>query len=164
MNIQELYRPEDLSRLTRKRNIWRAALLLLTALALGICVLLCTRVNTRNAASLERIVIGISILSGWVLITLRYELLVLSRREAEHAAHMLAGPREKREGLLSLSPDSVRIPGSIRVRRLILQEDGQTCRLSVNISKLSQLGELPRTVTVYTVHDYVVALEEESPC
>ena len=160
MNTKELYSPEDLSRLTKKRKRMRILFLILTALALGLCVLLCCMVTTRNAARMERIVILTSILSGWVLITLRYELLVLSRREAEHAAHMLAGPRVTRTGILSLTEDTVRIPGSIRIRRLTLQEGTETYRLSVNVSKLGALGDLPRKVAVTTVYDYVVALEE----
>ncbi len=160
MDTKELYRSEDLSRLTKKRKLWRVLLLALTALALGACVLLCCLVNTRNAARMERTVIIVSTLAGWVLITLRYELLVLVRREAEHTAHMLAGPRVTRTGILSLTGDTVRIPGSIRVRRLTLEDGKETHRLSVNVTKLGELGTLPRQVTVSTVHDYVVALEE----
>lgn len=160
MDIMELYRPEDLSRLTKQRNIWRVLLFTLTAVALGGCVLLCARVNTRNAARTERAVILISILAGWTLITLRYELLVLARREAEHAAHMLAGPRERHSGVLSLTDETVRIPGSVRIRRLTLQEGKDVRRLSVNVTRLKRLGALPRQMTVYTVHDYVVAWEE----
>lgn len=160
MKTYELYRPEDLSRLTKKRKIRRILLLVLTALAVGVCVLLCCLVTTRNAARMELAVILTSIFSGWVLITLRYELLVLTRREAEHMAGMLAGPRVTRTGVLSVTEDTVRIPGSVRVRRLTLQEGKDVRRLSVDVGKLSALGELPRQVTVCTVHDFVVALEE----
>ena len=160
MKTKELYRPEDLSRLMKQRKMWRILLLTLTALAVGVCVLLCTRVTTRNAARMELAVIITSILSGWVLITLRYELLVLARREAEHITHMLAGERVTYTGILSLTEDTVRIPNSIRIRRLTLQEGKDIHRLSVNVKKLKELGELPRQVTVSTVHDFVVALEE----
>ena len=160
MKTKELYRPEDLSRLMKQRKMWRILLLTLTALAVGVCVLLCTRVTTRNAARMELAVIITSILSGWVLITLRYELLVLARREAEHAAHMLAGPRVTCTGTLTLTEDTVRIPGSIRVRGLTLQEGKDVRRLNVNVTKLKQLGQLPRRVTVQTVHGFLVALEE----
>lgn len=160
MNTRELYRPEDLSRLTKQRKIWRVILLTLTALAVGACVLLCCLVNTRNAARMELAVILTSTLSGWALITLRYELVVLARREAEHTANMLAGPRVTRTGTLSLTGDTVRIPGSVRVRRLTLQEGKESCRLSVDASKVKALGELPRQVTVSTVHDFVVAWED----
>lgn len=156
----ELYRPEDLTRLTKQRKIWRIVLLTLTAAAVGACVLLCCGVTTRNAARRELAVILISILSGWTLLTLRYVFLVRSRREAEHAAHMLAGPRVTRSGVLALTEDTVRIPGSVRIRRLTLTENGQACRLSVNVTKQKALGDLPRQVTVCTVHDFVVALEE----
>lgn len=162
METIELYRSEDLIRLTKQRKIMRVLLLTLTALAVGVCVLLCCMVTTRNAARMELAVILTSILSGWILITLRYERLVLVRREAEHAANMLAGERVTRTGILSLTEDTVRIPGSIRVRRLTIQEGKTACRLSVNVKKLKLLGELPRQVTVQTVHDFVVALEEET--
>ena len=160
MNTHELYRPEDLSRLTKQRKIRRAVLLTLTALAAGACVLLCCLVTTRNAARMELAVILTSTLSGWVLITLRYELLVLARREAEHTAHMLAGPRVTRAGVLCLSGDTVRIPNSIRVRRLTLQEGNEVKHLNVNVNRVKALGDLPRQVTVCTVHDFVVAWEE----
>lgn len=160
METYELYRPEELSRLTKQRKIWRVVLLALTALAVGLCVLLCCLVTTRNAARMELTVILTSILSGWVLITLRYELLVLARREAEHAAHMLAGPRVTRTGTLSLAEGAVRIPGSIRIRKLTLQEGAAVHRLSVDASRIKALGDLPRQVTVDTVHDFVVALED----
>ena len=160
MNRRELYRPEDLSRLTKKRKIRRVVLLALTALAAGVCVLLCCLVTTRNARRMELAVILTSVLSGWVLITLRYELLVLARREAEHTANMLAGPRVTRTGTLSLTGDTMRIPNSVRVRRLTLQEGENVCRLSVNAGKVKMLGDLPRQVTVCTVHDFVVALED----
>lgn len=160
MKTIELYRPEDLSRLTKQRKIWRVILLTLTALAVGACVLLCCLVTTRNAARMELAVILTSTLSGWVLITLRYELLVLSRREAEHTAHMLAAPRVTRTGTLSFTGDTVRIPNSIRVRRLTLQEGNEVRHLNVNVKRVKALGSLPRQITVSTVHDFVVAWEE----
>lgn len=163
MKTIELYKPEDLSRLTKKRKIRRVLLLTLTAIALGVCVLLCAQVTTRNAARMQLAVILVSTLSGWVLIALRHKLLVVARREAEHASHMLAGPREKRTGTLCLTEDTVQIPGSVRIRRLTLQEGKESRRISVNATKLKALGALPRQVTLWTVHDYVVALEEETP-
>ena len=160
MNTKELYRPEDLARLTKKRKIWRVVLLTLTALAMGACVLLCCLVTTRNAARMELAVILTSIFSGWILITLRYELVVLARREAEHTANMLAGPRVTRTGTLSFTGETVRIPNSIRVRRLALQEGNEVRHLSVNVTRAKALGDLPRQITVSTVHDFVVAVEE----
>ena len=160
MNTKELYRPEDLARLTKKRKIWRVVLLTLTALAMGACVLLCCLVTTRNAARMELAVILTSIFSGWILITLRYELVVLARREAEHTDNMLAGPRVTRTGTLSFTGETVRIPNSIRVRRLALQEGNEVRHLSVNVTRAKALGDLPRQITVSTVHDFVVALEE----
>ena len=163
MKTTELYSPAELFQMKKRRKRWRALLIFLATLMLGICVFLCLRVTTRNAAVMEKIVILVSILSGWLLITLRDELLVLSKREAEHAAHMLTGPRETLTGTLSLTDDVFRIPGSIRVRRLTLETGEGTRRLSVNVRKLRLLGPLPRTVTVEAVHDFIVAAEEP-PC
>ncbi len=160
MKKTELYRPEDLVRLTKQRKIWRLVLLALTALAAGVCVLLCARVTTRNAARMEFAVILTSTLSGWLLITLRYALVVAARREAEHTKHMLEGPRETRTGVLELTKETVRIPGSIRIRRLTLREGESVRRLNVDANRLKALGDLPRQVTVCTVHDFVAALEE----
>ena len=163
MKTTELYSPAELFQMKKRRKRWRALLIFLATLMLGICVFLCLRVTTRNAAVMEKIVILVSILSGWLLITLRYEMLVLSKREAEHATHMLTGPHEKITGMLSLTEDVFRIPGSIRVRRLTLETDNEVKRLSVSVQKLRMLGDLPRTVTVTTVHDFIVAAEDP-PC
>ena len=163
MKTTELYSSEEFTRITKRRMRRRVILLLLGALSLGVCVFLCMRVTTRNAAVTEKIVILVSILSGWILITLREELLVFSKREAEHAAHMLTGPRETVTGTLSLTDDVFRIPGSIRVRRLTITTGEGVRRLSVNARKLRLLGDLPRETTVTTVHDFIVAAEDP-PC
>ena len=176
MNKIELYRQDELSGLIRYRMLRRVILLILAALVISICVFLCFRVSARNARTLEIVVILISVISGWVLITLRYEWLVLSKREERHVKHIFAGPREEHCGQVSSISEPLRIPGSICIRNLILKEEGETRILHVNADKFDQIRELLRKseegedgltedpaqeVTVMTVHNFVVGLEVE---
>ncbi len=113
--LHELYSREALSRLRRNNGRWTAAVAALAGAALLACVVLCFCVRTRNASAMLLRIIAVSTLGGWAVIALWLNVVLPGRREAEHEAHMLDGPSEFDEGVVTVSRELLRIPKSARL-------------------------------------------------
>lgn len=124
------------------RRQWqrRGRLLLALTLAMGLgalagCILMCTQVNTATARPLLMAVIALSTLGGWgVLLTLAYGYYP-ARAEETHIAGMLEEPEtETVEGVLTLIPMQVKIPGSIAFARGSIRADGAEESVPVHVA------------------------------
>ncbi|MBR1780297.1 MAG: hypothetical protein IJ751_02710 [Oscillospiraceae bacterium] len=156
----ELYSRDQLRRMRKQNKLWGILLLAFSALALAACIVLCVRTNTRNAREMERWVIGISTICGWVVIYLATSVFSAGRREAAHAANMLSGARDRLHGTATLTREWVRIPGSITIRKVAVETPEGIKRLNLNQRFCRTLGSAPRELTLYTVNNYIVALED----
>ena len=157
----ELYAPQELTRLRRKRSV---CLALLWAVALGglaVCVLFCLRTGTENAGSMLRRCIAVSALCGWACIALWRTGVLPAKREAEHAEHMRSGERETLRGVASVSEETVQIRKSIAVRTVTLRSGAETRRLSILARRAKALGPTPRELTLVAVHGYVAAFSAD---
>ena len=160
MNITELYSREELSRLRKKQVFLRTAAILIAVLGLGACVVCCIRTGTRNAVRMEYTAIVVSTLTGWIVIAMGVFSLRPLRREIAHGEHVLAGKREKRTGVLTIGPDTLRIKGSISIRPAVLEDGPERTTLHVNARKANLLPPSGSRVTVYTVYGYAAAWED----
>jgi len=146
-----------------KRWKQRAALMLalatgLVALALIVCIALCTQVNTGNAQSLLSATITLFTLAGWTAILLGYFGYLPARAQAEHIGGMTTGTEEELEGVLTLLPETFRIPKSVTVRRATLDTPQGPVSLSVSAALSRQLPTgVP--LRVLTVRRFVAGYE-----
>ena len=105
--------------------------------ALIVCVFLCFFVNTRRVNALFYAVALLSIAAGWAYILFLGPKKCIAKREYRHCENMLSKTDlESNDGILSVSDQVIRIPGSIRVRsvRLINGADSQQYHLNANFS------------------------------
>ena len=161
MKIHELYREDDLVLLRKKVKNLTIAAAVLAAAALGVCVYLCTRVNTANAALLERWVIGISVLSGWTEITLLRFVLGDTRREITHAGMLRTASRQRYAGQVEVTGEKLRIVNSIPFRTVLLTDGEEKKRLRVIENRAAVLEKAaPRAV--YVANGYIAGWEEEA--
>lgn len=159
--VHELYSPEDLAGLERKERRALTAAIAVSAVTLAGCVLLCCLAGRFDTALLEKLTVGLSILGGWVAITLFNFPVKESRRERVHAKMLLETPRECLEGVLEVSTERMRIRGSIRFYALALR-DGETVRRSKVIAERAGLlrSENGKKLRLYTANGYAAAWEE----
>ena len=159
--LHELYGRQDIERLETKYRRAKRIAALLGGAALLLCVLFCCLTDRRNAALMERLTVGASVLGGWLLIYLRVNTIADLRHEITHAKMLLEEERTAVEGVLSVSRERMRIRGSIRFYALTLT-DGEERRRGMVIASRAELlrakeGEWLR---LYLANGYAAAWEE----
>ena len=155
--IIELYAADRLARLERKRTRTKRLLWALALGALAVCVVLCTRVNTRNLYQMLLACIGVSVGAAWVIIYFGVYTVRDGGRELAHARHLAEGPRETVEGRVTLQRLKVRVRNSITLRKLRVETAEGPVSLNVHIDKTEELRRAGEWLRLYTVHGYVVA-------
>ena len=159
--IHELYSRQDTERLKKTRKRASRAAAAIAAAALTDCVLLCCLTDIDNAAAMEKAVITISVLGGWIVIYLCNHPVRELRWELGHAEMLLEGKRETIEGVLTLSKERMRIRGSIRFYPLSLKDGEETRRGKVIASRAGILrAEEGKRLRLYLVNGYAAAWEE----
>lgn len=157
--MTEFYSQEALARMRRQVRRTGTLALSLTLAATAVCVFLCTRVTTGNALRLQWTVIGLFTLTGWTALLLTNLVIRPCRAEADHMAGILREEPEEHSGILHSLPGAFRIPKSITVRSLTLQEEGATLELRLDARFLKQIPPDGSRVRVRTVRKYIVAME-----
>ena len=156
--IVELYDDAAMTRLERRIRRWRAALCALCAGALAVCVWMAAHTGTVNAARMEWTVIGVSTLTGWVVIYIGIFVVTAARRELAHARMLRRETRQAVSGDVTVTDERVVIRNSITARRVEVTADGQTRRLLVCESRADALAAAGAAL-LYTAHGYVASYE-----
>lgn len=158
--IVELYEPERLARLEKRRALTKKLLLGLALAALTVCIVLTAQVNTRNIYKMLLACICVSVGAAWIIIYFGIYTVRDGGRELEHAKHLAEGPREAVTGRVSLQKLKVRIRNSITLRKVRVETENGPVNLSVHIDKTEQLRRAGEWLTLYTVHGYIVAWQK----
>ena len=158
--VVELYSPERLEKLARRRRAVKILNWVLALVALAVCVFFTARANTRNLYQMLLICVCVSVGTAWVIIYLGIYVVRDGRRELEHAAHLAEGEREAVTGKVTLQKLKVRIRNSVTLRKLRVDTAKGPVSLSVHIDKADQLKRAGERLTLYTVHGYVVAYQK----
>ena len=156
--IVELYDDAAVTRLERRIRRWRAALWALCAGALAVCVWMAAHAGTANAARMEWAVIGVSTLTGWVVIYGGIFVVTVAQRELAHARMLRRETRQAVRGDVTVTNERVVIRNSITARRVEVTADGQTRRLLVCESRADTLAAAGAAL-LYTAHGYVASYE-----
>ena len=154
-----LYTPEAAQRWKRRASLTRAIAPSLVALALIVCIILCTMVNTANAQQMMFACMGLFTLAGWTCILLLYCVYAPAQAQALHIGGMFTQAEEAHEGLLRVHRDSFRIPKSVTVRKVTLDTAEGPLSLSVSAALAEQLPQNGTRVRVRTVRKFIVAYE-----
>lgn len=156
--IIELYSEADMTRLRRRIKRWRTALWILAACALAVCLRMITLTGTENAAQMERTVIAVSTVAGWIVIYCSMFVVTAGQRELSHANMLHNEDRQIVRGNVTVTNDRVAITRSITARRVEVGVDGEPRRLLVCENRADALAA-SGAVVLYTAHGYVAAYE-----
>ena len=158
--VVELYPPERLEKLARRRKAVKILNWVLAFAALAVCVFFTARANTRNLYQMLLICVCVSVGTAWVIIYLGIYVVRDGRREVEHAEHLAEGERQAVTGRVTVEKVKVQIRGSIALRKVRVETEEGPVSLSVHIDKADQLKKAGERLTLYTVHGYVVAYQK----
>ena len=156
----EFYPADAEARLARSTKIWKIITAGIAVTALAVCVALTCGVTTANASRRELLVCSVSVLAGWIVIFLLKHFVFGMGQELIHLRTLNDEPREAVTGEVTADSRRFHIPSSITVQSLYVHTQTETHRVSINTRLLRKLPKLPATLTLYTVHGYVVAYEE----
>lgn len=158
-SVIELFSPERLERLERRRKTVKRILLALALAALAVCIVLTSGVNTKNFYQRLLSCICISVGAAWIIIYFGVYVVRDGGREIAHAKHLAEGSRETVTGKVTLEKLKVRIRNSVTLRKVRVDTADGPVSLSVHIDKAEQLRRAGRWLKLYTVHGYIVAYE-----
>lgn len=156
--MKHLYTPEEARRWKARASRTKAFSIGALALALAVCILLCTRVTTANAQTLLLWAIALFTLAGWTAILLMYLVYAPARAQAVHIGGMVSAEAECAEGVLTLLKETFPIPKSITVRKATLQTAEGPVSLSVSAALARQLP-VGVPLRVMTVRRFITAYE-----
>lgn len=161
----DLYEINEIERYRKKKTAARNVLILLGILIMVACIYICTLVTPYNSEELEKIVIGIFVVGGWVEIYLLMEVFLMAKREESHTRLILEGEKESFVGRVEVREETFHIPQSITIRKVFLHDDSGkekvVRKLNVDIRREKEILSLNGKRAVVTVsHGYLIAGEE----
>lgn len=134
-------------------------MLFVAAAALGLCIFLCCRVNTKNAEKMMIAVMALSICAGWAVMLLYAYAYRPARTRAEHMRGILTGDKEMFYGVLQRTKEVFSIPKSVTVRKIALKNGEEKHLLHVDTALVRQLPPDGTRVGVETVRKFITAWE-----
>ena len=143
---------------TAQRRIGRA-MLLVGGLGLALCILICCFTTRQNKGVALPLTVGVSTLSGWIVIFLSHSCYEGAKARVRHVELMLTGPRERFSGRFEKLEGVYRVKRGVSIRKVRLRNDFHEIMLTVSDHKAALLPDI-FTGTVETVYDCIVAYEE----
>lgn len=160
MKRVELYRTEERDREALREKRAKTAMLAVGAAGLLICAALCCFASRKTVAVLRPVVVGVSILSGWVVIFLSHAVYGEAKAAHKHDALMLSEPRKTVSGSFEKTGDVRRVRNGVTVRKVRLRAVPRDVLLNLNEEKAAQLPDA-FSGTVETVYDFIAAYEAD---
>lgn len=154
----ELYKAEERDKEKARKQRAKIGMIVVGAAGLLGCVILCLCATRRNVAVLRPIVIGLSVLSGWVVIFLSHAVYGEAKATEAHDALMLSEPRVRVSGRFEKTDDVRRVKNGVTVRKVRMLSVPRDVLLNVNEEKAALLPDA-FSGTVETVYDFIAAFE-----
>ena len=154
----ELYQNEELGRENARKKRAGIAMIAVGAAGLAACVTLCALSSRENVSVMRPIVIGASILAGWIVIFLSHAVYGEARAASHHDETMLSEPRTRVCGQFEKTGDVRRVKNGVTVRKVRMRSEPRDVMLNVNEQKAPLLPDA-FTGTVETVCDFIVSVE-----
>ena len=151
---------EELSAWKNRDKRLTAAFRILAAAAVIAFIVLCTQVRTENARTLHPVLIGVTAAAGWICIAVWKLGIKETRTQCGHLEMLLKGDKEIREGRITLTRESVRIPRSIRIRKVLLDTGGEEpARLNLDERWIGRMPPDGSRVRLALTHSYIAGVE-----
>jgi len=160
MKRVELYRTEERDREALRAKRAKTAMLAVGAAGLVICTALCCFASRKTVAVLRPVVIGVSILSGWIVIFLSHTVYAEAKAAHKHDALMLSEPRTTVTGSFEKTDDVRRVKNGVTVRKVRLQNASRDVLLNISEEKAALLPDA-FSGTAETVYDFIAAYEAD---
>lgn len=155
---------EERSALQKREKRLTAAFRILAGVTVIAFVVLCLLVRTENAKTMHVALMVSTALLGWICITLRVLGVKESRTQLAHLDMLREGEKEFREGRITLTGDSVQIPKSIRIRKVLLDTDeAEPKRLNLDEKWIPRLPPDGSKVRLALTHSYIAGVELLEP-
>ena len=150
----------ELSAWKKREKQASTAFRILVGITIVVFIVLCLMVRTENANTLHLALMAVTAVMGWICIII-YQLCVKeARSQVGHLSMLVSGEKEYRTGLVSLTGDSVRIPKSILIRKVLLDSgEGDPARLNLDECWVSRMPPDGSRVNLALVHSYIAGVE-----
>ena len=158
--VISLFPPEYLEKLKKRIRIRSTALWILGAAALAVCVTFCCIAGTATYRPLMFWTVGVSTVTGWIIIYQYVFCVRQAKRELAHAVN-LGDPEEWEpvEGVMELTKQFFRIRGTVNMRRVKVKTEEEERTLNVCASRSRLLERVGSEVTLYVSHGYIAGYE-----
>lgn len=150
----------ELKRREEREKRCSAAFLILAGCTLAVFIILCTQVRTDNASAMHLALILSTAVLGWGCILLYMLGVKESRTQLGHLKMLREGEKEILEGRLTVTDESIQIPKSIRIRKILL-DTGEEEKLRLNLDEawVSRMPPEGSLVRLTMAHSYVAGIE-----
>lgn len=144
---------------TRERRL-SVAFRIMTVVTAAVFIILCLLIRTENAQTMHWVLMLSTILLGWACILLWTLGIKESRTQLGHLEMILEGEKDFLEGTVSLTRDSIQIPKSIQIRKVLLNTGEETPqRLNLDERWIPRLPPDGSKVRLALTHSYIAGVE-----
>ena len=144
---------------TREKQ-FTLAFRLLAGLTAAAFLLLCLLIRTENARTMLWVMIAVTTVLGWICIGVYLLGVRESRTQRGHLEMLRGGEARILEGRLTLTGESIQIPKSIRIRKVLLDTGAEEAeRLNLDEQWVSRMPPDGSRVRFRMVHSYIAGME-----
>lgn len=148
------------NRCRKREKGFALAFRILLGAAAAAFILVCLLIRTENAKAMHAVLIAVTAVFGWACIAVYLFGVKETRAEGAHLDMLRTAEPAVREGRMSLEDGAIRIPKSIRIRKLILDTGaGEPERLNIDESRVPRLPPDGSLVRLSLAGSYVAGLE-----
>ena len=151
---------EEKSALQKRERRMTAAFRILSGAAAALFIFLCLMIRTDNMNTMHGVLIAVTAVSGWACILLYMNGVRETRTQLAHLNMLRDGEKEIREGVLTVTRETVQIPKSIRIRKVLLDTGAEEPeRLNLDDRWTSRMPPDGSRVRLAVSHSYTAGLE-----
>ena len=137
-----------------------AAFRILVCVTAATFIVLCLLIRTENARTMHWVLIGVTAVLGWICILIRLPGIQETRTQLGHLEMLMEGEKEFREGRMTLTRESIQIPRSIRIRKVLLDTGKEEPeRLNLDERWISRIPPDGSKVRLAVTHSYIAGAE-----
>ena len=151
---------EELSALKRSERWLVIAFRVFVCLTAAVFIALCLMIRTENSGAMHWVLIASTTMFGWICIGLYFPGIREARIQIGHMEMLRDGTAEMREGRIALTRESIQIPKSIRIRKVLLDTgEEEPKRLNMDEKWIRKLPSDGSLVHLAIVHSYIAGIE-----
>ena len=151
---------EDSAALLKRERRLTSVFRVLAGLGAVLFVVLCFLVRTGNMNTMHGVLIAVLAVFGWVCIILYFTGIRETRTHLSHINMLRDGNTDIREGIVTLTRETIQIPKSIRIRKVLLDTGAEEPeRLNLDEKWTSRMPPDGSRVKLAVSHSYIAGVE-----